>query len=229
MLLSKVNELSEEEEDLSDDVIAIRHLKCEEQERKRFLGLIKKKRKRATRASSETSVIDPVSPSVPETPPSRSSSPPAMPPPGSGTDSAPVTPGGNPSPVTRLSRSESKLGHRRSSSSEHIEKKEEFENLWPVVPPWSLRTFPLSEMEVDSLKLPTPLPTPVQSTPPSPSPTSGSSSPMCSPLASPASDAGSEETGNEWTVKLVTTDQGSGSGSGSGQHRKGIVLKLAKR
>ena len=170
-----------------------------------------------------------MSPSVPETPPSRSDSPQTMPPPAKGTDSAPVTPSGNPSPVTRLSRSEIKLGHRRSSSTERQERKEEYENIWPVVAPWALRTFPLSELEVDSLKLPTPVPTPVPSRPVSPLPYSGSSSPMCSPLASPASDAGSEGTRNEWTVKLVNTDQGIGSGSGTGQPRKGIVLKLAKR
>lgn len=190
---------------------------------------MKKKRKRATRTSSETSTFEPVSPSVPETPPSCLGSPQAMPPPAKGTDSAPATSSGNPSPVTRLSRFEAKHGHRRSSSTERQEKKEEFENIWPVVPPWSRRTFPLSQLEIDSLRLPTPLPTPVQSRPASPSQTSGSSSPMCSPLASPTSDAGSEGSRNEWTVKHISTDQGTGAGSGTGQPRKGIVLKLAKR
>lgn len=101
------------------------------------------------------------------------------------------------------------------------------EELWPPVPPWPERTFPLSDSDFSSLKLPTPLPTPASSVPASPSALSPADSPMCSPLASPASDASSEK--NEWTVKLVT-DQGPGPGGETGgAPRKGIVLKLAKR
>lgn len=242
----------EETEDTTDDVYVSRHRLCEEQERKRFLGLIKKKRKRTSRQSSEISFSDPQSPlgypdsqggTPPGTPicstplptvtgnslPHSNSFPAAIPyPPASSlSPSATTTP--TPTLVSSMEKfhrsfSDSKLPHRRSSSTERSEKSLYEEDVWPPVPPWPDRTFPLSESDFSSLKLPTPLPTPASSVPASPS-ASSPGSPMCSPLASPASDASSEK--NEWTVKLVT-DQGSSSDTG-GAPRKGIVLKLAKR
>lgn len=242
----------EETEDTTDDVYISRHRLCEEQERKRFLGLIKKKRKRTSRQSSEISFSDPQSPlgypdsqggTPPGTPicstplptvtgnslPHSNSFPAAIPyPPASSlSPSATTTP--TPTLVSSMEKfhrsfSDSKLPHRRSSSTERSEKSLYEEDVWPPVPPWPDRTFPLSESDFSSLKLPTPLPTPASSVPASPS-ASSPGSPMCSPLASPASDASSEK--NEWTVKLVT-DQGSSSDTG-GAPRKGIVLKLAKR
>lgn len=241
------------EEDTSDEVYISRHGFCEEHERKRFLGLVKKKRKRTSRQSSELSLPDPPSPlgymdsqggTPPGTPtcntplptPTGSSVPAisvpsAVPPP----PSASLSPSGTLTPTSAMppsmerfhrSFSDSKLLHRRSSSTDRSEKSVNDEELWPPVPPWPERTFPLSESDVSSLKLPTPLPTPASSVPASPS-ASSPGSPMCSPLASPASDASSEK--NEWTVKLVT-DQGPGSaGDSGGAPRKGIVLKLAKR
>lgn len=243
-----------ENEDTSDEIYVSRHEFCEEHERKRFLGLVKKKRKRTSRQSSEISNPDPPSPlsyqdsqggTPPGTPncntpfmapsggclPSSQSIPPAS----ASTSSSILSPSGNNTPTTsslllvekfHRSLSDSKLPHRRSSSTDRLEKSINDEEIWPPVPPWPERTFPLSDSDLNSLKLPTPLPTPASSLPASPSPSSAGS-PMCSPLASPASDVGSEK--NEWTVKLVT-DQGPGLGSDpGGPPRKGIVLKLAKR
>jgi len=243
-----------ENEDTSDEIYVSRHEFCEEHERKRFLGLVKKKRKRTSRQSSEISNPDPPSPlsypdsqggTPPGTPncntpfmapsggclPSSQSIPPAS----ASTSSSILSPSGNNTPTTsslllvekfHRSLSDSKLPHRRSSSTDRLEKSINDEEIWPPVPPWPERTFPLSDSDLNSLKLPTPLPTPASSLPASPS-ASSAGSPMCSPLASPASDVGSEK--NEWTVKLVT-DQGPGLGSDpGGPPRKGIVLKLAKR
>lgn len=240
-------------EDTSDEIYISRHGFCEEHERKRFLGLVKKKRKRTSRQSSEISIPDPPSPlSYPDSqggtppgtptcniplptptggslPPTLSIAPIPLPAPTSLSPSGTTTPtSGMPPSVDRFHRSlsDSRLVHRRSSSTDRSEKSVNDEELWPPVPPWPERTFPLSESDFTSLKLPTPLPTPASSLPASPL-ASSPGSPMCSPLASPASDASSEK--NEWTVKLVT-DQGPGSGSESGgPPRKGIVLKLAKR
>lgn len=242
----------EETEDTTDDVYISRHRLCEEQERKRFLGLIKKKRKRTSRQSSEISFSDPQSPlgypdsqggTPPGTPicstplptvtgnslPHSNSFPAAIPYPPASSLSPSATTTTTPTLISSMEKfhrsfSDSKLPHRRSSSTERSEKSLNEEDVWPPVPPWPDRTFPLSESDFSSLKLPTPLPTPASSVPASPS-ASSPGSPMCSPLASPASDASSEK--NEWTVKLVT-DQGSSSDTG-GAPRKGIVLKLAKR
>lgn len=242
----------EKPEDTTDDVYISRHRLCEEQERKRFLGLIKKKRKRTSRQSSEISFSDPQSPlgypdsqggTPPGTPicstplptvtgnslPHSNSFPAAIPYPPASSLSPSATTTTTPTLISSMEKfhrsfSDSKLPHRRSSSTERSEKSLNEEDVWPPVPPWPDRTFPLSESDFSSLKLPTPLPTPASSVPASPS-ASSPGSPMCSPLASPASDASSEK--NEWTVKLVT-DQGSSSDTG-GAPRKGIVLKLAKR
>lgn len=254
---TKKESTEKEMEDTSDDMYICRHGFCEEHERKRFLGLVKKKRKRTSRQSSELSLPDPPSPlgypdsqggTPPGTPtcntplptPTGISLPPtisfatAVPPPPP--PAASLSPTGTTTPTSAMppsmdrfhrSFSDSKLLHRRSSSTDRSEKYfNDEEQLWPPVAPWPERTFPLSESDCSSLKLPTPLPTPASSVPVSPS-ASSPGSPMCSPLASPASDASSEK--NEWTVKLVT-DQGPGSGSeAGGAPRKGIVLKLAKR
>lgn len=244
-----------ENEDTSDEIYVSRHGFCEEHERKRFLGLVKKKRKRTSRQSSEISNLDPPSPLT--YPDSQGGTPPGTPncntplptptgaslPSSLAIGSAPppsfpsstLSPSGITTPTSAMppiadkfhrSLSDSKLAHRRSSSTDRSEKSVNDEEMWPPVPPWPERIFPLSDSDFSSLKLPTPLPTPASSLPASPS-ASSPGSPMCSPLASPASDASSEK--NEWTVKLVT-DQGPGSGSESGgPARKGIVLKLAKR
>ena len=239
---------------MSDDLYISRHAFCEEHERKRFLGLVKKKRKRATRQSSEMSLADPSSPvgyadSQGGTPPgtptcytpspvnvnnSQSVSVASL-----STTALAVQPSalaanstmsvGTPSFGERLHRSlsDSTVVHRRSSSTDRSEKSvTEYEEIWPPVSPWPSRTFPLSDSDITSLKLPTPLPTPSSSMPASPA-ASSPGSPVCSPLASPASDACSEK--NEWTVKLVS-DQGPTAGDDpGGPPRKGIVLKLAKR
>jgi len=232
-------QIEKESEDTSDEIYISRHGFCEEHERKRFLGLVKKKRKRTSRQSSELSIPDPSSP-VAAYPDSQGGTPPGtptcntpLPTPAAPTSS--LSPSGTTTPTSSMppsvdrfhrSLSDSRLVQRRSSSTDRSEKSVNDEELWPPVPPWPERTFPLSESDFKSLKLPTPLPTPASSLPASPS-VSSPGSPMCSPLASPASDASSEK--NEWTVKLVT-DQGPGSGSESGgPPRKGIVLKLAKR
>lgn len=139
-----------------------------------------------------------------------------------------VTPTGGTPLLPRSYSLEYKLAHRRSSSTDSLVKVEG--ESWPTVAPFPQRSFPLSETDEASLKLPTPLPTPVPSTPASPALLSPSSSPMCSPLASPASDVDMNDKidseKNEWTVKLVTNDTDSPNGD---QPRKGIVLKLAKR
>lgn len=245
----EVEESSEKDiEDTSDELYISRHGFCEEHERKRFLGLIKKKRKRTSRQSSEMSIPDPPSPlaysdSQGGTPPgtptplptpaggslpiSLTSFPPPPPNPALSPSGTSTPTSGVPSSMDRFHRSlsDSKLlPHRRSSSTDRSEKSVNDEDFWPPVPPWPERTFPLSDSDFTSLKLPTPLPTPASSLPASPS-ASSPGSPMCSPLASPASDASSEK--NEWTVKLVT-DQGPVTELG-GPPRKGIVLKLAKR
>lgn len=243
-----------EDEDTSEEGYVTRHGFCEEQERKRFLGLVKKKRKRTTRQSSEISNPDPPSPfsyadSQGGTPPGTPNCNTPLPTPTgvcfpSSLSVLPVSAYASSSILSpsvtysstsgtlplvdkfHRSLSDSKLPQRRSSSTDRLERSLNDEEIWPPVPPWPERTFPLSDTDFSSLRLPTPLPTPASSMPASPS-ASSVGSPMCSPLASPASDASSDK--NEWTVKLVT-DQGPGSGSDSGgPPRKGIVLKLAKR
>ena len=47
---------------MSNLTFALRHMKCEEQERKRFLGMAIKKKKRAMRQSSEATTHEPISP-----------------------------------------------------------------------------------------------------------------------------------------------------------------------
>ncbi|KAJ7389858.1 histone H4-K16 acetylation [Desmophyllum pertusum] len=59
---TKKESTEKEMEDTSDDMYICRHGFCEEHERKRFLGLVKKKRKRTSRQSSELSLPDPPSP-----------------------------------------------------------------------------------------------------------------------------------------------------------------------
>ncbi|XP_001637853.2 KAT8 regulatory NSL complex subunit 1 isoform X2 [Nematostella vectensis] len=215
----EVPEIEEDQfEDLRDEVMAQRHDICEEQERRRFLGYLNKKRKRSSRQSSETDGGFEAGSTPPGTPLLHSPSPTSA--------SVPA-----PSAITpSLHRSfslDTKLGHRRSSSTESLQRIPDTPGeSWPTVNPWQERTFPLSDADEAALKLPTPMPTPIPSRPTSPM-ASAPPSPMCSPLASPESVESNDtiEDKNEWTVKLVTTEQE----SGGEQPRKGIVLKLAKR
>lgn len=95
---------------------------------------------------------------------------------------------------------------------------EDSNEAWPVVAPWPLRSFPLSDAEVDHVNNPPPTPQTL-SVPPSPS-SSRADSPILSPVDSPDSTSNSN-----WTVKLLSPE----TPPNSTELRKGIVLKLAKR
>ena len=123
-----------------------------------------------------------------------------------------------PNKVERSGKS-SRHQSRRSSSMDHNEDSNE---AWPVVAPWPLRNFPLTDAEVDQINNPAPTPQ-VLSVPPSPS-SSQNVSPLVSPVDSPDSTANSN-----WTVKLLSPEATNSTETDSKPPRKGIVLKLAKR
>ena len=225
-------------EDLSNLSFALRHLKCEENEKKRFVGLATKKKKRPTRLNSEATTPEPVSPgsllfdghltaghnssgvpSPSSNTPSLNSSLNITSP--TGLSGALVNMLSSDSMPNKIERSGKSSRHhsRRSSSMDHNEDSNE---AWPVVVPWPLREFPLSEMEIDHLNNPPPTPR-VLSVPPSPS-SSRTASPILSPVDSPDSTANSN-----WTVKLLSPEAQDNTESDSKPPRKGIVLKLAKR
>ena len=205
--------MMQELEDLTEDLFALRHALCEMKEKQRFLGLLTKKRKRSNRGGqgSELTTPEPLSPAAVDT-----STPPGTPAPplSSLFSSAPSTPVATPSPLSERQLS----GHTRSASTDS-----QGEELFPVVPPWPQRIFPLNEAELEALSESPE--TPLPSCPPSPnpsavsSPMSWQSSPAQSPLASPLSTKG-----ESWTVKVLTPEE-----SDPDKPRKGIVLKLAKR
>ncbi len=225
-------------EELSTLSFALRHLKCEENERKRFIGLAIKKKKRSTRQNSEATTPEPVSPgsllfdghltagqnssgvpSPTSTNPSLNSSLNITSP--TGLSGAVVNMLSSDSMPSKLERSGkiSRQYSRRNSSMDHSEDSNE---AWPVVTPWPLRNFPLSDMDVDHLNNPPPTPR-VLSVPPSPS-SSRTASPVLSPVESPDSTANSN-----WTVKVLSPETPNNTESDSKPPRKGIVLKLAKR
>lgn len=220
-------------EELSDLTFHLRHLKCEENERKRFIGLAIKKKKRSARQSSEATTPEPVSPGSllfdGHLTSSRNSS--GVPSPTSsnpslnaslnvtsptGLSGAVVNMLSSDSMPNKLDRSGkiSRHQNRRNSSMDHNEDSNE---AWPVVAPWPLRSFPLSDVEVDHVNNPAPTPQTL-SMPPSPS-SSRTDSPILSPVDSPDSTNNSN-----WTVKLLSPET-----PNSTEPKKGIVLKLAKR
>lgn len=122
--------------------------------------------------------------------------------------------------VERSAKS-SKQNSNRKHSSIDIEDSCE---AWPVIEPWPLRTFPLSDTDFDRINNP---PTPnVFSVPPSPV-SSRATSPIHSPVGSPDSTT----VNSNWTVKLLSTEAETPDNTelDSKPPRKGIVLKLAKR
>lgn len=235
---SSIQNDDEEMEDLSNLSFALRHLKCEENEKKRFVSLAIKKKKRSTRLGSEATTPEPVSPrsllfdgnltaaghnssgvpSPTSTTPSLNSSLNITSP--TGLSGAVVNMLSSDSLSTKLERSGKSSRHhsRRNSSMDHNEDSNE---AWPVVAPWTLRNFPLSEVEVDHLNNPPPTPR-VFSVPASPS-SSRTESPVLSPVDSPDPTVNSH-----WTVKLLSPEAPN-TESDSKPPRKGIVLKLAKR
>ena len=223
-------------EDLSTLTFALRHAKCEENERKRFIGLAIKKKKRSTRQSSEATTPEPVSPGSllfdGHLTSSRNSS--GVPSPTSsnpslnaslnvtsptGLSGAVVNMLSSDTMPNKLDRSGKISRHhsRRNSSMDHNEDSNE---AWPVVTPWPLRSFPLSDVDVDNVNNPPPTPQ-TMSVPPSPS-SSRTDSPILSPVDSPDST-----TNTNWTVKLLSPE--TPNTPNSTEMRKGIVLKLAKR
>lgn len=242
-----VTDGNDEMEDLSNLTFALRHMRCEEQERKRFLGMAIKKKKRATRQSSEATTPEPVSPGsllidgallagqmssgvpspVSSNPPSVNSSLNVTSPTGFAGTLPVVNMLPQDSILAKLDRTgkSAKHGTRRSSSFEHNER-EDSNDAWPIVTPWTLRSFPLLEKEQEDLKnthSPPPPPRCFSSVPPSPS-SSRTNSPILSPVDSP------DSAGNaNWTVKVLSPEIADNSESDSKPPRKGIVLKLAKR
>lgn len=231
---------------MSNLTFALRHMKCEEQERKRFLGMAIKKKKRATRQSSEATTPEPVSPGsllidgslstgqmssgVPSpcstNPPSLNSSLNVTSPTGLAGKLPVVNMLPPDSLLAKLDHSGKTARHdsRRTSS---IDQSEDSNDDWPVVTPWLLREFPLSEKDLEVLTdahSPSTPPCP-SSVPLSPSSsTSRGSSPILSHVDSP-----DNATNSNWTVKVLSPEIEDNLESDSKPPRKGIVLKLAKR
>ena len=232
-------EEDEEREDLSNLSFALRHLKCEENERKRFIGLAIKKKKRSTRLNSEATTPEPVSPgsllfdghltagqnssgvpSPTSSNPSLNSSLNVTSP--TGLTGAVVNMISSDSMSAKLERSGKSSRHHSARRSSSMDCNEDSNEAWPVLTPWPLRSFPLSETEVEHLHNPPPTPR-VLSVPPSPA-SSRTASPILSPVDSPDNTA----TAN-WTVKVLSPEAANNTDSDSKPPRKGIVLKLAKR
>ncbi|XP_064643381.1 KAT8 regulatory NSL complex subunit 1-like [Lineus longissimus] len=240
IIMRKVDEEAEEMEDLTDDEFAMRHLRCEIKEKKRYMTYItKNKRNRGSRTESGAATPDPMG--QPEHSPNEPNLVSSF---NSGFGTPPSTPIGGVRFEEGRRRSGSiscsygsKRERDRSLSGDHLDRMftstPEFEEV--LIPPWEPREFPISEEEYDGMKremedvinrVPTPpivmeesemLPpmqsepvTPINSSPPSPLPSTSSGSAGVSMLEEDPNDP-------EWTV--VSPEP----------RPRNIVLKLAKR
>lgn len=202
-----------------------------------------KKKKRATRQNSETTTPEPVSPgsllidgslSTGQTssgiPSPCSTNPPSLN--SSLNVTSPTGLAGLPlvnmlppdSLLAKLDHS-GKTARHDSRRTLSIDQSEDSNDDWPVVIPWLLREFPLSENDLKVLTETPPIPYCPTSAPLSPSSsTSRSGSPILSHVDSP-----DNATNANWTVKVLSPEIEDNLESDSKPPRKGIVLKLAKR
>lgn len=220
----------DETEDLAEDAITIRHDRCEQEEKKRFMSYLQtnwnaRGRSRNVRSdsradSSGANTPDPMSPYPLEH-----------------HDSPLTTPPSTPAPVMDENGS---YGTRRRTTS--LSKRdrifEDYRTTTPdieedPIPPWDLRTFPLSDEQMEEM-VKEHSRTPPPASPRDPSPERqvadapleetkiepATSRPLSPMSTSSASVMGEDPNDPEWTVSAMSAEKGP---------RPGIVIKLAKR